>query len=206
MSNLSVFNFESHEIRFVGTADDPWWVAKDICEALGIKNDRQATGRLDDNEKDVTLVDTLGGKQQTTTVNESGLWSLVLASRKPETKRFKKWLTSEVIPAICKTGSYSAIAPTQPQPQLPSTANARLDELATEENFIRQQIKDIEAEMKGIESRLSAKRKELQDVMEEGVKEALAFKRGNPEAMKQALRCQQILDRAKDMNPMRSVK
>lgn len=106
MSNLTVFNFESHEVRFVGTANNPWWVASDVCGVLEIKNNRDAIARLDDDEKDVAITDTPGGKQEMIVINESGLYSLVLTSRKPQAKRFKKWITSEVIPTIRKTGKY----------------------------------------------------------------------------------------------------
>ena len=116
---LTVFEFEKKEIRFVGTPDDPWWVATDICSVLEIKNTRNAYARLDEEEKDVRKVDTLGGKQDVICVNESGLYSLIFVSRKPQAKRFKKWVTSNVLPNIRKTGSY-AIAPQEstPQPQL----------------------------------------------------------------------------------------
>lgn len=121
MSNL-VFEFESHEVRFVGTFDDPWWVATDVCAALEIRNSRDALSRLDDDEKGVAIADTLGGKQEMATVNESGLYSLIFVSRKPQAKRFKKWVTSVVLPEIRKTGSFTIAQPdtqpTEPQPAL----------------------------------------------------------------------------------------
>jgi len=85
---------------------DPWFIHADACAVLSLANPRQVASRLDDDEKGVLTVDTLGGPQEMTVINESGLWSLVLTSRKPEAKRFKKWITSEVIPAIRKTGGY----------------------------------------------------------------------------------------------------
>lgn len=106
MSSLTVFQFESHEVRVVGTADNPWWVAADVCAVLEIKNTRNAYARLDDDEKDVRTVDTLGGKQDMVCINQSGLFSLILVSRKPQAKRFRKWVTSEVLPSIYKTGKY----------------------------------------------------------------------------------------------------
>lgn len=83
---------------------EPWFVAADVCRALGIGNSRDATARLDDDEKGVVSTDTLGGKQELTIVNEPGLYALVLSSRKPEAKAFKRWITHEVIPSIRKTG------------------------------------------------------------------------------------------------------
>nr|MDZ8020340.1 BRO family protein [Nostoc sp. SerVER01] len=112
MSSLTVFQFESHEVRFVGTALDPWWVGADICEILEINISQ--TRRLDDDEKGLRLVQTPGGSQEMLVVNESGLYSLVLGSRKPQAKRFKKWVTSVVLPSIRKTGKYEL-----PQAELP---------------------------------------------------------------------------------------
>lgn len=85
---------------------EPWFVAADVCRALEIKNNRDALSRLDQDEKGVALIDTPGGKQELTIVNEAGLYSLVLGSRKPEAKAFKRWITHEVIPTIRKTGGY----------------------------------------------------------------------------------------------------
>ena len=117
MNNLapSVFRFESHEVRTVMLSGEPWFVAADVCAVLEIANPRHAISRLDDDEKGVVISDTLGGKQEMSTVNESGLYSLILTSRKPEAKRFKKWVTSEVLPSIRKTGSY------QLHPEAPAT-------------------------------------------------------------------------------------
>ena len=77
---------------------EPWFVAADVCKALEIANNRDALTRIDDDEKGVALADTLGGKQEVTIVNEPGLYSLVLGSRKPEAKVFKRWVTSEILP------------------------------------------------------------------------------------------------------------
>lgn len=106
MNQLQVFNFVGNEIRVVTKDGQPWWVAKDVCDVLEIKNSRDALGRLDEDEKGVASTDTLGGTQQVQVVNESGLYSLVLSSRKPEAKQFKRWITHEVIPAIRRTGAY----------------------------------------------------------------------------------------------------
>ena len=111
MNAIATFNFDGAAVRTTTGADgDPWFVATDVCAALGIGNAAMALVRLDDDEKGVSSIDTLGGVQQISTVNESGLYSLILGSRKREAKRFKKWITSEVLPAIRKTGSYSVAA------------------------------------------------------------------------------------------------
>jgi prophage antirepressor-like protein len=112
------FQFENHDVRVVLQDDQPWWVAADVCTALKIANNRDAISRLDDDEKGVALTDTLGGKQEVTIINEPGLYSLILGSRKPEAKRFKRWVTHEVLPAIRKTGSYSLSNPTAAEPSL----------------------------------------------------------------------------------------
>ena len=109
MSEITVFeNSQFGEIRTLSVDGEPWFVAADVCRALEIRNSRDAVSRLDDDEKDVGLIDTPGGNQEMTVVSESGLYSLVLSSRKPEAKLFKRWITHEVIPAIRKTGVYAA--------------------------------------------------------------------------------------------------
>ena len=101
------FQFEAQQVRTMLIDDQPWFVAADVCLALAVRNSRDALSRLDDDEKGVATTDTLGGSQAVGIVNESGLYSLVLTSRKAEAKRFKKWITAEVLPAIRKHGSYT---------------------------------------------------------------------------------------------------
>ena len=107
-SALVPFDFEGSQLRvFADEHGDPWFVATDLCSVLGIGNPRQATTRLDADEKGVISTDTPGGVQSVATVNASGLYSLVLGSRKPEAKRFNRWVTHEVLPAIRRTGRYA---------------------------------------------------------------------------------------------------
>ncbi len=109
MNQLKVFaNPTFGSIRTLNINGEPWFVASDVCKALGIANNRDAVARLDEDEKGVALTDTLGGVQNLTTVNEPGLYALVLSSRKPEAKAFKRWITHEVIPSIRKHGGYVA--------------------------------------------------------------------------------------------------
>lgn len=109
MTTISTYNFDGAAVRTTTGADgEPWFVAADVLATLGL--DRKALERVDDDEKGVSSIHTLGGEQVLTTVNESGLYALILGSRKPEAKRFKKWITSEVLPAIRKTGTYSVAA------------------------------------------------------------------------------------------------
>lgn len=100
------FEFVSHTLRVVLRDGEPWFVATDVCGALGISRTDDGVGRLDDDEKGTDSIRTPGGSQQMTIINESGLYSLILGSRKPEAKKFKKWVTAEVLPAIRKTGRY----------------------------------------------------------------------------------------------------
>lgn len=100
------FTLSAQTLRVILRDGEPWFVAADVCEALTISNNRDALCRLDDDEKGVANTDTPGGQQEMTVINESGLYSLILGSRKPEAKRFKKWVTSEVLPAIRKTGQF----------------------------------------------------------------------------------------------------
>jgi anti-repressor protein len=101
------FVFDKYDVRVINRDGEPWFVASDACDALGIGNPRQAVTRLDDDEKDaVILNDAIGRPQETTIVNESGLYALVFSSGKAAAKRFKKWVRSEVLPSIRKTGAY----------------------------------------------------------------------------------------------------
>lgn len=112
MNELKIFkNNQFGNVRIVMKDQEPWFVAKDVCECLAISKHRDAISRLDDDERGSLKVDTLGGKQEMATVNEYGLYSLVLSSRKQEAKEFKRWITHDVIPQIRKTGQYVADIP-----------------------------------------------------------------------------------------------
>jgi len=106
---LAPFDFEGRQVRIITDAQgEPWFVAADVLSTISL--DRKALERLDDDEKGVNSIHTPGGIQEMTTVNEPGLYALVLGSRKAEAKRFKRWVTHEVLPAIRKTGSYTVPA------------------------------------------------------------------------------------------------
>lgn len=120
-NNMQIFQNEAFgEIRTLLIDGEPWFVAADVCKALLIVNSRDALTRIDDDEKGVVSTDTLGGRQEVTIVNEPGLYALILSSRKPEAKAFKRWITHEVIPSIRKHGAY--ISPNAEAVQV-STAN-----------------------------------------------------------------------------------
>jgi prophage antirepressor-like protein len=109
MPDLIPFQFHATQVSTITDIQGkPWFVAKDVCEALGVGNVSKAVGRLDDDEKDtITLSDTAGFNNTMLIINEPGLYSLVLGSRKQIAKEFKRWVTHEVLPAIRKTGSYA---------------------------------------------------------------------------------------------------
>lgn len=113
MNELKVFNSEEFgDVRTVTINGDPWFVGKDVAAALGFTNPRDAIlTHVFDEDKGVESIDTLGGKQKMTVINESGLYALVFGSRLKSAQRFKHWVTSEVLPAIRRTGGYQMPAP-----------------------------------------------------------------------------------------------
>lgn len=107
MNDLQIFsNPEFGSVRCVEKDGEPWWVLKDVCTILEIANQSNISARLDDDEKGVHQMDTPGGVQKVTVINESGLYNVIIRSDKPNAKAFRKWITSEVIPSIRKTGGY----------------------------------------------------------------------------------------------------
>ena len=110
MSNeMKVFQSEQFgQVRAMVIDGDPWFVAADVCKALDINNPRQAVSYLDDDEKNtVTINDGIPGNPNKTIISEAGLYSLILRSRKPEAKAFKRWITHDVLPSIRKHGVYA---------------------------------------------------------------------------------------------------
>lgn len=138
---VEIFDFEEQAVRLVlieadqskGThlvrtlQSDPWWVASDIAKALEYRNATDMCRMLDDDQKGIRLVDTLGGEQRMTIVNESGMWTCVLRSDKPAAKRFRRWLTAEVLPTLRQTGRFEmGSTPAGERPQLSIEAIARI--------------------------------------------------------------------------------
>ena len=126
--SIEAFKYEEQSIRAMSIDGEPAFIASDLCDALDIRNSRDALSSLDDDEKGVVTTDTLGGPQQVAYVTESGMYSLVLRSRKPEAKAFKRWITHEVLPAIRKTGAYST-QPALTGPELMATALIEADRM-----------------------------------------------------------------------------
>lgn len=108
MSAVELFTYTDQQVRVVLIDGEPWFVLSDICRVMEIVNHGNVAARLADDQKGVHLADTPGGRQQVTIVNESGMYEVVIRSDKPEAVTFRRWITSEVLPRIRKTGSYSA--------------------------------------------------------------------------------------------------
>lgn len=143
MNEIKVFeNKQFGQVRSIVKDGEPWFVAADVCRALDVGNSRQALTRLDEDEKGVISNDTLGGRQEMSIVSEAGLYSLVLGSRKPEAKLFKRWITHEVIPAIRKHGGY--LTPEKVEEVLlnPDT----IIQLATQLKESHEKVKALEAQ------------------------------------------------------------
>jgi len=105
---LQSFNYEGNQVRTVQHGGDPWWVLKDVCAVLGLSNARMIADRLDGDDVCLAYItDSLGRQQQTNIVNESGLYSVILRSDKPEARRFKRWVTHDVLPTIRRHGMYA---------------------------------------------------------------------------------------------------
>ena len=109
MNDILVFHYKSSEVRTVELNGEPWFVLKDVCAVLGISNHKMTAQRLDADEVSLTdITDSMGRQQETTVINESGLYNVILRSDKPEAKPFRKWVTSEVLPSYRKSGGFIA--------------------------------------------------------------------------------------------------
>lgn len=106
MNDIQVFDFEDNAVRVIEIDGEPWFVAADVARILEYRNAPDAVRNLDDDERGTHIVGTPSGDQEMNVINESGLYHLVLVSRKPEAKKFRKWVTAEVLPSIRKTGMY----------------------------------------------------------------------------------------------------
>ncbi len=122
MSSITVFSFNSSQVRTIVIENEPWFVAKDVCNLLEIVNVSQALQALDDEEKLIYSLHISGQNRETAVISESGLYTLIVRSNKPQAKPFRKWVTAEVLPTIRKTGKYQ----TQPDFDIPKTLSAAL--------------------------------------------------------------------------------
>lgn len=175
MNDLKCFESDNFgQIRVIERDGEPWFVAKDVCDCLDMANSRDAVSRLDYDEKDaVGLTDGIGRDKEMTIISESGLYSLVLSSRKPDAKAFKRWVTHDVIPSIRKTGAYS-LAPKTYAEALRALANeveqkelaiAQRDEaIRTKSHF----VEGRDAEMCGRVGGLTSENNRLKDAVGRG--------------------------------------
>lgn len=149
MTDLQIFNNDRFgQVRIVPVEGELMFVAKDVCDCLEITKHRDAISRLDSDERGSVKLDTPGGKQDVAAINEYGLYNLVLSSRKPEAKEFKRWITHDVIPSIRKTGSYSLAVPKSLPEALRAYANEVESHNATK-TIVAQQEQQI-AEFKPV--------------------------------------------------------
>ncbi len=144
MNEIQTFDFDGSRIRTLTIGTEPYFVGKDVAEVLGYSNPQKAIrNHVDDEDKGVNEMDTPGGKQPIVIINESGLYSLILGSKLPEAKRFKRWVTSEVLPSLRRNGMY-AMDELLDNPDLAINALQKLKE----EREARRQLELQNAEMK----------------------------------------------------------
>ena len=146
MNELQIFqNKEFGEVRSLVINNEPWFVGKDVAEALGYKNVRDSLARhidSDDKRDGVVIHDSMGREQKPIIINESGLYSLILSSKLPNAKKFKRWVTSEVLPTLRKTGSYTKV-PTDPRELLMLTIKAH-EQTAQRVDVLEEKVSSLE--------------------------------------------------------------
>lgn len=146
MNELQIFNNEEFgNVRSLMIDNEPWFVGKDVAEALGYKNVRDSLARhidSDDKRDGVVIHDSMGREQKPIIINESGLYSLILSSKLESAKKFKHWVTSEVLPTLRKTGSYTKV-PTDPKELLMLTIKAH-EQTAQRVDVLEEKVSDLE--------------------------------------------------------------
>lgn len=146
MEELQIFNNEEFgNVRSLVIDNEPWFVGKDVAEALGYKNVRDSLARhidSDDKRDGVVIHDSMGREQKPIIINESGLYSLILSSKLESAKKFKHWVTSEVLPTLRKTGSYAKV-PTDPRELLMLTIKAH-EQTAQRVDVLEEKVSDLE--------------------------------------------------------------
>lgn len=161
MSNLQEFSFKSFPVRTVIKNGEPWFVAADVCNVLGIGNSRDAMLRLSGSMKDdVGITDTIGRAQQVNAVNETGVYKLAFTSRKPEAEAFTDWVAGEVLPSIRKTGMYATPATVEAMLADPDTMIQTLQALKEERAaraVAEQQLQLAAPKVDGFDALMSSK-------------------------------------------------
>lgn len=147
-NNVLDFNFEGHDVRAIAIDGEPWFVGKDVAEALGYGNPRSAVSkRVEKEDRGVSKMETPSGIQNTTIINESGLYSLILSSKLESAKKFKHWVTSEVLPSIRKNGGYIYGQESMSEDELLSRAlilaNSRILSLESKNEKLEEEKQDV---------------------------------------------------------------
>lgn len=151
-NKIQVWNYESSEIRTVQVNGEPWFVLADVCKVLELSTPARVAERLEKDEVSQThTIDRMGREQKTTIINESGLYTVILRSDKPQAKPFRKWVTSEVLPSIRKHGAYM----TEQTLERALTSPDFLIELAT-------QLKAEQEQRKQLETTVAAQNKQME--------------------------------------------
>lgn len=159
-NKVQVFNSDVFgEVRTVTIDEEIWFVGKDIADKLGYAETRKAISRhvADDDGMKYPLMDSMGRMQDTVLINESGMYSLILSSRLPSAKEFKHWITSEVLPTIRKTGSYSIVNRNNLSPQLQAIGQIfdTLVMIETKQNETIEKIIEVEEKVESVESKVA---------------------------------------------------
>lgn len=149
-TEIQIFNFNNATLRTLTDENgEPWFVAKDVCDILGLENSRKATAELDPDEKNtVTIKDGIPGNPNKTIISEPGLYTLIIRSRKPEAHEFKRWVTHEVLPTIRKHGAYM----TQQTLDKALTNPDLLIQLATKLKEEQEKVKALEPKAKALDT------------------------------------------------------
>lgn len=172
MSELKIFNFESNVVRTLTINEEPWFIAKDICDVLEVGNPSQALSRLDDDEKNTIILNEGIGNPQKSIVNEFGLYTLIFSSRKPEAKEFKRWVTHEVLPSIRKTGSYQA----------PMSQEDIMIATLENQKEIKQRLNNVTSDVEGLKKEIDLSRlqkSKLSQLVKKNVMAAIGGKKSN---------------------------
>lgn len=151
MSDITPFNFEGSTVRCIYVEGEPWFVGVDVCNVLKIDDPRKSIGRLESDDRNFApVIDSMGRSQRTLVINESGLYELIIRSNKPDARGFRRWVTTEVLPQIRKTGSYQLV-PVDPDDDLDLMERtlARLRE-------DRKRIRALETGQKDLAAKVSA--------------------------------------------------
>lgn len=148
MNEMQVFEHPAFgEVRTVVIDGEPWFVGKDVALVLGYANPQKAVRtHVDDEDRTVTVLDTVSGEKEAVAINESGLYSLILSSKLPTAKAFKRWVTAEVLPAIRQKGSYTVQQPMTPaqliaaQAQVLVQMEQRMDAIQSQQTALEQRV------------------------------------------------------------------